>query len=104
MESLFSATDFTSEAFNSLATENLSSATEFLCKVFHASAVEFAWLRLHGWVAHDAAERDGFGLTRFWVEMDSQSRSAVDVDVFMVVNKHTDFSGSGRAQLHVEVA
>jgi hypothetical protein len=104
MESFFSATDFASEAFNSLATENLLSATEFLCKVFHASAVEFTWLQLHGWVAHDAAERDGFGLTQFWVEMDSQSRSAIDVDVFMVVNKHTDFSGSVRAQLHVEVA
>jgi hypothetical protein len=104
VKTLFSATEFPSESFKFLATENLFKATDFLIKVFPVSAVEFVLLQLHSWALHDEAERDGVGLTLSWVETDFECRSAVNVDVFVMVNKHTVLSGSGRAQLHVEVA
>lgn len=47
-----------------------------------------------------AKERDAIGLAWFCVQVDLDSRSAVDTDLLVMVDELASLSGSGIAQLH----
>jgi hypothetical protein len=65
----------------------------------------FALLRLHSWGTLAEEECDGLELTtQSGLEMDLDCRSTTDGDVLTATNNITGFSGSDRAQLHVEIA